>query len=378
VTKRHLRSLRKQLIASAGATTIALSFGFVGDRAGATQQRSSARPKVKRRAVVAPQCVPLPVTGTRYVTPDGKTSSTPVAGAATQYIFALDGGTTTQLIPPAGFRPSEASDATLINFGFDPRPPASDPAALAAWNATIDNYKNAPVGTCERTGVTNSTDSQVWSGIQNYNEPNGFYVTADGTFTQPNFYTGCPNSAWQSIWVGLDGGPSSGRLTQIGTDSHGYTAFPQGFWQAVTGSYHTKEMGFSIYPGQDDTIEANVIYKNNTGGSTSQFEFNFYDSTTGLHYSTGLMKEIGGHWASSFYDGLYAEYINETPTVNGTVTDYQEPIGNFVPWTNILTNNQTPNTWPLQGIHMVRGSHVLGTNLNFITDHFVNQWYACE
>lgn len=47
--------------------------------------------------------------------------------------------------PPAGFDPLTASNTHLQTFGFPPRPPGSDPGALATWSTAVESAKSGSV-----------------------------------------------------------------------------------------------------------------------------------------------------------------------------------------------------------------------------------------
>src|SRR5271165_5301133 len=65
----------------------------------------------------------------------------------------------TYVAPPAGFNPVAASDATLAQYGFPPRPnPTDDPAANAAWNKAMSApQKRLTNPQLELTNLSNGT-----------------------------------------------------------------------------------------------------------------------------------------------------------------------------------------------------------------------------
>jgi hypothetical protein len=64
----------------------------------------------------------------------------PTAGA-TVYVYDTEGGTTTDVVPPASFDAASASPAQLQAYGIPPEPAASDTAAHALWETMVHNLK---------------------------------------------------------------------------------------------------------------------------------------------------------------------------------------------------------------------------------------------
>ena len=99
-------------------------------------------------AASSPSCrVLVPVT-TTYRDAAGRVYDEPAPDRAKVEQFRDAGTVWDEITPPAGFRPTEATDAELAAFGFAPRP-ASGPARQD-WDATFANYRGVAPAADER------------------------------------------------------------------------------------------------------------------------------------------------------------------------------------------------------------------------------------
>ena len=87
----------------------------------------------------SPSCRVLVPVSTTYRDASGRSHDQPAPGRAKIEQFRDAGTVWDEITPPAGFRPTEATDKELAAFGFAPRP--SSGAPRRDWDAAFANYR---------------------------------------------------------------------------------------------------------------------------------------------------------------------------------------------------------------------------------------------
>jgi hypothetical protein len=309
-------------------------------------------------------------------------------------VYTYKVGETTFSIPhpPSGFKPTSASNKTLEEYGYPPRP--SDPAALPVWEKMMGGYKSsAPPTAC--LGPTppvagqgpvyhGKTSPNVnWSGFETAAGGNpSQWVGVTGRFTQTNGTAreSCKSNAIISSWTGLGGDAEiggNGALLQSGTDAYasgGYAAWEE--WISSRGVANGVYVPLTVRPG--DVIEEGTVYGtayNHPPGSVYFYNTNL---TTGEQF-VGSVFNLG----SSYYDGATTDFIDERPSGN---SGYY-PLLNFgsIPWTWAIALNSA-GAWAELGVTnhirdvMVNGGGTLLAEPSFLeTGHsFTDHYYHCQ
>jgi Peptidase A4 family len=257
------------------------------------------------------------------------------------YSYAVGTLTYSIPVPPRGFEPEKASDATLEAYGFPPRP--ADAASLQFWQQFVSAYKySAPPIACQ--GPTpplpnaepvyhgKRVGSLNWSGVEDAAPSNpAQWDGVTGRYTQANGTArgSCKSNAIVSSWTGLGGDPSlagNGALLQSGTDAYaggGYDAWEE--WISSQGYTSGVYVPLTVRPG--DVIEEGTLYGTAYNHPAESVYFYNTNITTGEQF-IGI---LGGQGPSYYYDGSSTEFIDERPSGAGGYY----PLDNFgsIPWT---------------------------------------------
>lgn len=299
-----------------------------------------------------PTCTPSSFSESNIAaaTTDPETKVTPVAGGGKVYTYSTGEGTTISIpSPPPGFRPTDASNETLREYGYPERP--TEPAALEVWQKTMGSYKSsAPPIACQgpvppkpNAGPVfhgKKSTSENWSGFEDAAGGNpaqwasvtGRYVQANGAARES-----CQANAIVSSWTGLGGDPEisgNGALLQSGTDA--YTNGEILPWDEAVSSEASGEVSHHFYWPQ--TIQAGQLVEQGTTYEPGPRIVRFY--TTNI--TTGEMdwKSWEG-FGPNYYDGGTAEFIDERPeSSKGNLY----PLLNFgsIPWLWGIVRGSTP------------------------------------
>jgi len=260
------------------------------------------------------------------------------------YVYYIDGIENDFPVPPAGFKPIEASDEDLATYGFPPRPTEED--ELAEWTETMSAYKYTPIPQISQTDVFNgayqpssslnssatrgldqTTNSKIWSGYVS----KGNFAMVQGDFIQPTIASSNPSNTHESTWVGL-GGYGVQKLVQTGTamntlnGTHHYYAW----YEYLSAIHNNPEIQFaSIIVNPGDSIHTYCSFQQ----ANNLFNAYIANNTNGT--SQSVLVNIS---ASEYFDSSTAEFINEKPSWG--VTD------------NGLTNYGTTYWWNCQAYTM--------------------------
>ncbi len=259
------------------------------------------------------------------------------------YVYYIDGIENDFPVPPAGFKPIEASDEELATYGFPPRP--DNEAELTEWNENMAAYKYTPIPQISQTDVIHgayqpyitannsnpksldqTTGSSNWSGYVS----KGSFAMVQGDFIQPTANPSNPLHTHESTWTGL-GGYYSGKLVQTGTAMNTDTPTPEYYaWYEYLGtSVSYPEIRFNsitVKPGNSIHTYCSFQQANN--------KFNAYIANNTNGTSQSVLVTLS---ASEFFDSSTADFINEKPTVSID---------------NGLTNYGTTSWWNCQAYTM--------------------------
>ncbi len=352
---------------AAGAALSTDAKSIAGSRAGCT---------------VAPGSRIVSIDAAGHVVPRG----TP--GSALRYEY---GKGVFSVVPPAGWRPTTATDAQLAIYGFVPRPKSG--AARARWMADYSRYtRSVPPPLCQpRREVTNALiSSKYWSGVIDHCNL-GQCNRSEGSWIVPRFSrpTGCDVNAHHSVWTGL-GGLASGTFASPGLIQSGITAsgsgVPTGFWEALLQSNGrvTYDTGGSLgVPTIGHTYTSTTVY--NRLSTPANFTFQLLDRTNGTRTSVTL-TQVGTHRLAEFWNGRSSEFINESPALADlTPTDMMKPGSGVMHWISSLTNgvSSTTSTYTPDTVKLTSNGTSTG-NLKELAHNLVSggafdsQWVACH
>ena len=296
----------------------------------------------------APAQGPCPA-GTTWVRPSSG-STLPDGGTMNQY--NIHGETHEVPVPPVGFSPMTASDASLESYGMPPRP--TDAAGLSAWKADMANWRRTPDrGLCEtpyrsdasKAATTASDDTQAaqlslnWAGYVIDTTSNA-YIAVQGDFTQPTVKDTVCTTETEASWTGL-GGFNTARLIQTGTAYLRGSTTPVAWYEYLgangAGINLTTMPSVTVHKG--DRIHTYVVIQTSTGKTT----FYVADNTTGTSQSVIKTLSVG-----TYYDGSSTDFIDERLSVGGTIQTLYDFTN--VAWTNTKVQN-TAGTWSTLGSH---------------------------
>jgi len=264
-----------------------------------------------------------------------RTGETPIVPSGATYtphdgikytIDVGDGQPGWEIVPPAGFDPSAASDALLAEMNFAPRPPIGA-ADRAGWDLDMAAYQGfAPPAFClgsrhraslSRTDLPHTvqpnepvghTGSVNWAGYLNVTHSFGQAVTH---FAQNSVQAcGCVGPAAEASWVGI--GKSTG-LIQTGTEIFGSDG-PQAFAEWISTTSAPPSLGLGPV-GVGDSIAVMV------GWNATHTSATFGLSDNGV-VKLNMVKPLG----PEFVDLATADFITER--VSSATALY--PLANFV------------------------------------------------
>jgi len=260
------------------------------------------------------------------------------------YVYYVNGIENDFPVPPAGFKPNEASDEDLATYGFPPRPDNEE--ELAEWTENMSAYKYSPIPQISQTNVIQGTykayqssNSNTTKGLDqthySYNwagyVAKGNFAMAQGDFTQPTINSSNPSYTRESTSIGF-GGFNSAKLVMAGTaiDTYGGTNHYYAFYEYLSASSPNPEVqlnSITINPGDNIHIYISFQQANNL--------FNVYIANNTNGTSQSILVNIS---ASEYFDGSTANYIVSLPNISGT--------------SNGLTNFGTTNWWNCQAYTM--------------------------
>ena len=243
-------------------------------------------------------------------------------------VFRTSSGTEVTLpVPPNGFDPTTASPVALIRYGFTPRP--ADPAALAAWLASIsaDRVTEPTLKLLELPKGTNNSSN--WAGYQQNGPSAHYYRFISGDYQETNVLGACPQEASVSSWVGLAGGGypfNQSDIEQTGTYSdvnpNGINLYHEIWWE----DWPTNAIllaGTTVNAG--DTIEAAITDLQYLGAQA--FDWSVTDKTTGLFRN-------GTQPLTSAYSTQQLAWVTERVSVGNTPTNLLPH--STIPWSSTL------------------------------------------
>ncbi len=205
-------------------------------------------------------------------------------------------------------------------------------------------------------------------------------VRIQGDEVVPSYAQSCPY-AFNSIWVGIGNSPLSQNGTAYGWDnSTGNSAL---FWEMLKPGYDTGMMfiyttgGYLQYVGPGTKFHLVTYYYSGQMHFTWQFPSGVAISVT--------VTSLSGIPASSFWDGTQVEWINEAPTVGGTVSALQDYGSSS--WSVAYSQVNNGTATPISGYpyHLVNMTVVGGTTIrsqvrnNALSSStsFVTDWKHC-
>ncbi|MDQ2836062.1 MAG: hypothetical protein M3Y42_01170 [Actinomycetota bacterium] len=288
------------------------------------------------QAAVAPALTGSCPTGTETLMP---TSITALTGGGYSYHYRVNGLPQTQTVAPSSFRPATASDSTLREYDYPPRP-ASGTTDDTQWLDHARTYRGTRASTMCRSNhlissptrpVTASTSgtnlgSPNWSGMVAAQtasvEANRPFKFVQGQWVQTGYLNcNCSEPTDESTWAGMGGFQpnSTGQdgLIQDGTDMFS-TDQPNSWWEYLypcPGS--TSECGVSEQTASTVSIGDTIFAETYWDGSAAHFLVE--DNGFVLISHTVTLP-------TSAWDGRNAEWINERP---GQSTGGYDPLTNY-------------------------------------------------
>ena len=256
-------------------------------------------------AGIAHPATPHCPAGTSALVPNGASRT---AHGGTKYTFEVAGHEGFEIVPPAGFNPSSASNAELQEMNLPTRPASA--GALASWSKSMASYKGVSTPAfCQGAPVTRTqkvpTDARAahtsdtgWAGYINTGRT---YDQVVSHWTQNYAHTcNCAGPTDEVTWVGLGG--VNGGLIQAGTRLYSNTT-PYAWWEYVgpndNGGVSIQQMG-NVAAGDDIAALVNWSPDHMTA------DFELTDNGT-------YLINFGMVLGSYYYDGSTAEFINERP-----------------------------------------------------------------
>lgn len=304
--------------------------------------------------------VPVPPTPTCASggTPIPAVASRVLADGGYAYDFVVDGQRFESRVPPSSFNPLTASDSALAYYGFPSRP--QDSSNLANWRTTWSNFKAVTLPSFCRTNRYNLPSQQAsslsapqagtpsgaaansfnWAGIVSYNATG--YVAVQGDWPQSHVHNcGCGTTDTdESTWSGLGGWVGSQALLQEGTSMQGTgTMFA---WYEYLHACPPSNPNCNVPELEISglAVSGGMPIHTYTAYQTSNNQADF------LVCANGVCRGIVQTLDSSYYDGRYAEQIDERPTYCNASGCFYKPVTNFLynDWTNLKAET-TGQSW---------------------------------
>ena len=287
--------------------------------------------------------------------------------------------------PPAGFNPDDASDAQLLEYGYQRRPTGNF-ASLARWEKAV-HAPRAPARDFIAGGVPKAPVVGSAAGQSGYQvvAGNGTFYQSETDWKEPTFYNDSCSNDLSSIWTGIQGNP--GPLDQDGVFFNPHGTVPnlangQAFWQVYYSStnYPTAYMNLVAQPG-------NEVDAYTDGVSTNEVWFGIYDYTT--NRSATADKVLPG----SYRGGIAESLVERNPD------PFTGSIDNLTRWDSAslqvnvaMANNNVPlsnwdgaTTYPfLAKLNMTQdgtgNTPTLATPGGFTNQYggFNENWYRCS
>lgn len=270
---------------------------------------------------------------------------------STSYVYMVDGVANTITVPPDNFNPLTATNQQLLEFGYPVRPTKS--SDMAKWTNFVTHRKiqtppqyltrhlqaRNPLGDVtsqpstknpnHSTTIMGAGSQETWSSTNysgyiadsTYNE----WTAVSANYTQPTDYG---TKGYVSDWVGI-GGWNCSPLIQAGTWTE-HSQQPYAWYEYLNGDtcsgigngiYATQIPGIVVF--SNTGIKASVTYEPNNG-DTVVYQV--------VDYSTNSSNSVTISGQGSFYNGQYADFIDERPTVGGSLTDLLD--FDQIPWSN--------------------------------------------
>ncbi len=227
-----------------------------------------------------------------------------------------DGTKLFQRIPPSRWNPLNSSPAELAYYAIPQRPSAPD--ALSKWTDEWGPAHYRGISRLNAICSGNAGSSRYasgeggnWAGVVDNGV--GDYTQAYAGVTEPGTTDPCPSGvAIFDAWSGLGGWTGSGNLLQAGVtvgDPHAPASAggDVAFWEAINATAPTNPQflpGNFINPGDD------IHFSTRYDLATGTVLFSWHNYTNGVTYSAGT-GTINGYPAANYYDGRYADFIDE-------------------------------------------------------------------
>ena len=236
-----------------------------------------------------------------------------LAGGGREYIYA-DGGISR--VPPRGFKPLNASAASLARYGYPPRP--SGGRALRSWRAMMRHIQfvtpprylvtDPQARIDDKTPAVTTLLNDHWSGNMAISKT---YTNVYASYDEPNIYSSQCSSTEEVMWAGL-GGYNTQTLAQDGTGYHfNSMGAHQAWYELLSSAHQNPPVAVNLYATAGQPFTAMVIRE--TGGYY-MYLYNAYTGKAWNHSGTTI--------SFSPYDGSTAEAISERPVFSdGTPTD---------------------------------------------------------
>ncbi len=200
-----------------------------------------------------------------------------------------------------------------LNFQSDPTTPSPTPSPTPA-----------PTPTPTPAAAPNPQLSTNWSGYvaaSNLNSPMpGSVTSVSGTWTVPQVTPTAGQTAYSSVWVGIDGATSSSStVEQIGTSQDVINGRVQyyAWWEMYSSGAQQPEQpisGMVIQPG--DSITASVQYII-SGANAGDFSLSIVDNSQSNDSMSLIVNP--GNYQSPLANETSAEWVVEAPTVGNNV-----------------------------------------------------------
>jgi hypothetical protein len=273
--------------------------------------------------------------------------------------------------PPSGFDPLTASAQELAQAGFPDRP--TDPVLLARYQRFFNRTKgkfqyieptfrvDPTISTHTNKGSTTGAGTETsdnWSGGVVYAPSGQSFKWVQGDWVVPNVYPTAQNQ-WQycANWIGLDGDGSkdvcqAGMLCSVFESGNSITRniYP---WHEWYPSSSVEITNLNISPG--DMISMVICTAKGVGSTTATIYFG--NQTSGISTSYQITAPSG-----TTLSGNSAEWIVETPVVNGVLSDMPD-YGQvfFSTCEAYLTNGSLVNGGTGNNINLVQSGKTLST-----------------
>jgi hypothetical protein len=277
-----------------------------------------------------PQCAE----GSQPILPTAETTS---PHGARYFTYKSGPGVLTAIVPPAGFNPLTADDATLSEMNFPVRP--TDASALQDWTRDMGAYKGTDlpslclgdhlISSPQTTAASSRTaDSSLGDGVFAHETStnwsgylyNGSFTSVVAHWTQNGAAScGC-TSPQEGTWVGIGGSNASAGLVQDGTTDNGNAG--NSAWDEIVSPCGKAGPYFQSGVSVDQDIAANTTM--DSSGTTASFSM--------TANGTVVLSALYGFGQTGCVDEGTAEFINEAPNACGG----QCPLTNYVEtkWTN--------------------------------------------